>query len=245
MHTTHTPPKNTRRRFNRHNLPPNHGVALAVLNADMEIKCIVASAFRITSAPTEVEKFDQIFFAQTTDAAAVLESLPVSADAHRTTVVFEETACVQRIGRLTEGCWAQIVIENRSGTQLRPRITWQPLDESSWLPTLEMASKFPLPVLGECWPMDRRCVTFAENNPVAWQVAVHAAVIAGGMSSNAFPAIDAPIATDLGWLMEREVKLRTQKSVLRTQRMIEKLPDHLRDAFLAKLSANPTVAEYR
>ena len=236
MHTTHT--SKSSRRFNRHNLPPNHAAALVILNDDMEIKCIVASALRITSSSVDVEKFDQMFVAQTTAEAAILESRPVTADSHRTTVVFEDTECTRKIGRLDSGCWAQISIRGRAPNQLRPEIVWTPLDENTWLPTREMATKFPLPLLGECWPLAPRCTEFSAKNPVAWHLATKAAVLIGGMTFDSFPSV-APEAApaDLNWLMVREEKIRTARQQVKVERMLEKLPDDLRKQYLAQLAA--------
>jgi hypothetical protein len=238
MHPTHNTQNSSsrRRRFNRHNLPPNTAVGLVLLSEDFFIRCIVSAAARYTSFPSDTVQYDQLFTSQPVEGAGALSDVPV-AEGHRTTVIFDDTPVTRRIQDLEGGCWAQIVIEKRTGTQLRPRITWQPLDADTWIPTAAAASQFPLPTLGECWPMAGNLAEMAEKNPVPWQLLTGAAVALGGMSPNAFQTLHARVPEPLKWLYEREEQLRASRAVERTHRMIEKLPAAMREQFMARLSA--------
>lgn len=236
MHPTHNTQSRSRRRFNRHNLPPNTAVGLVLLSDDFVIRCIVSAAARYTSYPGDTAQYDQLFTSQPIEGAGELNDMPV-AQGHRTTVVFDDTPVTRRIKDLDGGCWAQIVIEKRTGTQLRPRITWQPLDADTWIPTAAATSQFPLPALGECWPMASNLSEMAEKNPVPWQLLTGAAVALGDMSPHAFNTLNARVPEPLKWLHEREEQLRTTRSAERTRRMIEKLPEAMREQFIARLAS--------
>lgn len=239
IHSTHS---SSARRFNRHNLPPNHAAILAVLDEEMNILAVVSAAARFTSENGASDKFDQLFVCQHADdasAPAVCQSMPVNAEAHRTTVIFNDNAFTERIGKLKPGrCWASISIRGRGPTALRPEIVWEPLDERNWKSSREMMDKFPLPALGESWPMDSQITDYAEINPQAWHLFVTAAVVIGGMPAEAFPHVAIAAPTEMNFLQQRDAKIRAERSVNRTQRMLEKLPPELREKFLAKLNAN-------
>lgn len=236
MHPTHNTQNRSRRRFNRHNLPPNSAAGLVLLSDDFVIRCIVSAAARYTSYIGSAEQYDQLFVSQPVEGAGTLQDVPVG-EGHHTTVIFEDTPVTRRIKDLDGGCWAQIVIEKRSRTQLRPRITWQPLDADTWVPTAAAASKFPLPALGECWPMAGNLSEMAEKNPIPWQLLTGAAVALGDMSPHAFQTLNTRVPEPLKWLHEREEQLKATRSIERTRRMIEKLPEAMREQFMARLAS--------
>lgn len=207
-----------------------------MLSDDFFIRCIVSAAARYTSYPGDSVQYDQLFTSQPVEGAGALSDIPI-AETHHTTVVFDDTPVTRRIKDLEGGCWAQIVIEKRARTQLRPVITWRPLDADTWIATDKAASEFPLPALGECWPMASNLAEMAEKNPVPWQLLTGAAVALGGMSPHAFQTLKARVPEPLKWLHDREEQLKTARSAERARRMIEKLPEAMRAQFLARLAS--------
>ncbi len=240
---THNPTQNTNHRnvrFNRHNLPPNTGAALVVIDADLTLLAVVSAAARFTTDQRDESRFDQLFMAQHgSDPQIPCEcvSVPVTQGVHRTTIQFTENGFTKKIGKLAEGrCWAQISVRKRASEQLRPEIVWQPLDERTWRPTPEAMSKFPLPGIGQSFPMAANAREYAKSAPGAWHLFKTAAMVLGGMDGDAFPVVEPVTPTEMNFLQQREKQLKEARQAARTKSMLERLPAEMQKALMERLA---------
>lgn len=240
-HNTHKSP-----RFYRRNLPKDHAAILTVAahneaKGRYEILAVISAAARFATSPNDIEQFDQMFMCQhglDPSVHAEMTSIPVDEESHRTTAIFTDNAFTKRIGMMKPGrCWAAILIRGRAPDALRPEIRFEPLDERTWLPTAEMATKFPLPALGDKWPFHDDATSYAEVNPNAWSLMCTAAKAIGGVKASAFPTVEIPTNADLNHIDARASKIRDEREAHRVNRMLESLPAAMRESFLAKLAS--------